>query len=172
MNRIKIVLLALALALVGLLGVGAQANAADSPQACTITTGPNSYGNAILVDSATHLIDAEYWIQVSSGPGCTRMTRTVGNLFFNKADGFTPVNGGASGRPNIFRNGTLISDTPPINFGSSGTDGQYFFQGNWIAAPNGSYHTAGIYIINLTSGGKTYWLYRAWASNVSYRAPG
>ena len=153
--------------------VPAHAAGPASPAACTatVTPGAGSYGNAILYDSPAHLIDAEYWIQVSSGPGCTRYTRTVGNLFFHKGNGYTPVNGGANGRPNIFRNGTLISNNPPISFGSSGTDGEYFFVGNWIPAPNGSLHKAGINMINVSAEGSTYWLYLAWSASGSYHAP-
>lgn len=148
-----------------------QAHAAPaSPQACnaTVTVGAGSYGYALLVDSV-HYIDAEFWVQVSSGPGCTRYTRTVGNLFFRKNVGYTPVNGGANGRPNIFRNGTLISNNPPISFGSSGADGEYFFTGNWIPAPCNTLHKAGIDMINVSAVGTTYWLYRSWSAAGSYR---
>lgn len=176
-KRLAYVLLTALLAVLATFAAVPQSDAAgkiaDSPAACqaTVTIGAGSYGNATLVDSAAHLIDAEYWIQVSSGPGCTRYTRTVGNLWFHQANGQTPVNGGANGRPNIFRNGTLISENPPISFGSSGSDGNYFFVGNWIPAPCNTLHKAGIAMINVSAVGTTYWLYRNWSAGGSYRTP-
>lgn len=134
----------------------------------TVTNAPGGGGNASILNSE-YLVWSDFWLQLSTGPGCTPYVRVVGNVYYD--DGTGPVNGGFHGRPHLFQNGTLVTNNPYINVGSSGTDGVFSFYGNWFARQCGKLYKSGINVEDVSVAGNTYNVYTSWTAAGSYTAP-
>lgn len=157
--------LVMALSIIPLSGI---AHAADTTQSCSITTAPGSYAYATPYHY-NYRVDIEWWIQLSSGAGCTPTVRVAGNVFFS--NGVDPINGGFTGNPNLFQSGVLVTQNPPINVGSSGADGQFSFYGGWFNRQCGKMYKSGVNVKTVSAYGDTTPIFTSWTSAGSYTSP-